>query len=166
MAHPGRGPPLVSSKTWCGFSSFRKLQSSSRPLRPPLLGFTNTRRGQQSGGSFVCSTSGSTNAVSGRPCTAVSLASMYSRSASAKQVTSRITAPTTGGPKLKLDVLCTLPTRYPVRCPVCPAPRSPEKGVSCPPHPKGIQGRVCPMKSTPKMSQPQSLSSVTCQPCT
>lgn len=45
--YPGRGPPLVSSKTWCGFSSFLKLCSRSRPFRPPLFGFTNTRRGQQ-----------------------------------------------------------------------------------------------------------------------
>lgn len=115
---------------------------------------------------LLTSTSGSTNAVSGRPCTAVSLASMYSRSASAKQVTSRITAPATGGPKLKVDVLCIPPTRNPVRCPVCLAPGYPEKDVSCLPHPKDIQARVCSMKSTPKMSQPQSLSCVICQPGT
>lgn len=46
----------------------------------------------------LTSTSGSTRAVSGRPCTAVSLTSMYSRSASAKQATSSTTAPVAGGP--------------------------------------------------------------------
>lgn len=47
MTYPGSGPPLVSSNTWCGFNSFLKLYSRSRPFRPPLFGFTNTRSGQQ-----------------------------------------------------------------------------------------------------------------------
>lgn len=56
---------------------------------------------------------------------------MYSRSASAKQVTSRITAPATGGPMLRVGVPCIPSTRHSVRSPVYPAPRCPGKGVLC-----------------------------------
>lgn len=51
--YPGSGPPFVSSKTWWGFNSFLKLYNKSRPLRPPLFGFTNTSRGQLFCGSLV-----------------------------------------------------------------------------------------------------------------
>ena len=64
---------------------------------------TTLHDGQTGGGSHaspgvppehpLTNTSGSTRAVSSRPCTAVSLTNMYSRSASAKQVTSSTTAP-------------------------------------------------------------------------
>lgn len=67
---------------------------------------TTLHDGQTGGGSHaspgvppehpLTNTSGSTRAVSGRPCTAVSLTNMYSRSASAKQVTSSTTAPVAG----------------------------------------------------------------------
>lgn len=54
ICYPGSGPPLVSSKIWWGFNSFRKLYNKSRPLRLPLLVFTNTSKGQQFWGSLFC----------------------------------------------------------------------------------------------------------------
>lgn len=53
-SNPGSGPPLVSSNTWWGFRSFRKLYKISLPFSPPLLGLTKTSRGQLPLASLLC----------------------------------------------------------------------------------------------------------------
>lgn len=93
MTYPGSGPPLVSSKTWCGFNSFLKLYSRSRPFRPPLFGFTNTRSGQQFRGILEAITAGITTAFRGLSLTTVSLTSIYILSASEKHEIWSTTAP-------------------------------------------------------------------------
>ena len=51
-SYPQRGPPLERSKTWCGFSSFLKLDIKCTPCPPPLLALTKTSRGQTLGGNM------------------------------------------------------------------------------------------------------------------
>lgn len=53
-SNPGSGPPLVSSNTWWGFRSFRKLYKISLPFSPPLLGLTKTSKGQLPLSSLLC----------------------------------------------------------------------------------------------------------------
>lgn len=53
--NPGNGPPTSKSNTWYGFSSFRKLEISSRPWQPPDLILTNTSNGITLAGIMVSS---------------------------------------------------------------------------------------------------------------
>ena len=46
--HPGSGPPLARSNTWCGFRCRRKACRSVTPWLPPLFPLTNTSTGSWS----------------------------------------------------------------------------------------------------------------------